>query len=97
MEATNKIILKGLKKKLGVAKAKWTDVLPEVIWSYHTTEQSTTKETLFKELVSKLEPKWIGPYRVKEVVGKGAYRLETLDGGVIPRTWNVANLHFYYS
>jgi len=46
-EATNKVNLQGLKKKLGAAKAKWVDILPKVVWSYHTTMQSMTKETPF--------------------------------------------------
>jgi len=37
---------------------------------------------------NKLAPKWTGPYHVKEVLGEGAYKLETLDGKEIPRTWN---------
>ncbi|XP_016165137.1 uncharacterized protein K02A2.6-like [Arachis ipaensis] len=40
----------------------------------------------------KLVTNWEGPYRVKEVVGNGAYKLERLDGKEVPRTWNVANL-----
>jgi len=35
---------------------------------------------------NKLAPHWIGPYRICEVVGRAAYHLETLDGGVIPQT-----------
>jgi len=46
-EATNKVILQGLKKKVGKAKVRWVEVLPEIIWSYHTIVQSTTKETPF--------------------------------------------------
>jgi len=49
------------------------------------------------QMDSKLAPKWIGPYRVKEVLGEGAYKLETLEGKEIPRTWNAANLRFYFS
>jgi len=49
------------------------------------------------QMDSKLAPKWIGPYRIKEVLGEGAYKLETLEGKEIPRTWNAANLHFYFS
>ena len=30
-------------------------------------------------------------------VENGAYRLETLDGGAIPRTWNATHLKFYFS
>ncbi|RDX83017.1 hypothetical protein CR513_36116, partial [Mucuna pruriens] len=41
---------------------------------------------------NKLMPKWEGPFRVKKEVGQGAYRLETLKGKEIPRTWNAASL-----
>ncbi|XP_068497487.1 uncharacterized protein [Phaseolus vulgaris] len=49
------------------------------------------------QLENKLSPKWTGPFRVTEVLGNGAYRLETLEGGAIPCTWNAANLKFYFS
>jgi len=49
------------------------------------------------ELVNKLSPKWTGPFRVTEVKGNGSYNLETLEGGPIPRSWNAANLKFYFS
>ena len=49
------------------------------------------------QLENKLSPKWTGPFRVTEALGNGAYRLETLEGGVIPRTWNATNLTFYFS
>lgn len=45
----------------------------------------------------KLGPNWDGPYRIHTEVGKGGYRLEELNGRPIPRTWNAANLRFYYS
>jgi len=45
---------------------------------------------------NKLAPKWTGPYHVKEIVRGGAYKLETLDGKKISRTWNASNLHFYF-
>jgi len=38
------------------------------------------------QLENKLSPKWTRPFRVVEVLGNGAYRLETLEGGPIPRT-----------
>ncbi|XP_072087264.1 uncharacterized protein [Arachis hypogaea] len=37
----------------------------------------------------KLAATWDGPYRICEVVGKGAYKLERLDGNKISSTWNV--------
>ena len=36
------------------------------------------------QLENKLSPKWTSPFRVTEVLGNGAYRLETLEGGAIP-------------
>ncbi|XP_072094087.1 uncharacterized protein [Arachis hypogaea] len=44
-----------------------------------------------------LAANWEGPYRVTEVIGKGAYRLQTLEGKVLPNTWNVSSLKLYYS
>ena len=44
----------------------------------------------------KLGPKWEGPYRVKQVKGKGSYELEHLDGKPIPRTWHATNLKKFY-
>ena len=49
------------------------------------------------ELENKLSPKWTGPFRVIEAKGNGSYKLETLEGGPIPRSWNAANLKFYFS
>jgi len=47
------------------------------------------------QLENKLSPKWIDPFRVTKALGNGAYRLETLEGGAIPHTWNATNLKFY--
>ena len=33
----------------------------------------------------------------EEARGNGSYKLETLEGGPIPRTWNAVNLKFYFS
>jgi len=49
------------------------------------------------ELENKLSPKWTGPFRVIQAKGNGSYKLETLEGGPIPRSWNAANLKFYFS
>uniref|UniRef100_A0A151UDD1 Integrase catalytic domain-containing protein n=1 Tax=Cajanus cajan TaxID=3821 RepID=A0A151UDD1_CAJCA len=46
-EAANKVILTELKKRLGSAKGAWAEELPEVLWAYQCTPQSTTKETPF--------------------------------------------------
>ncbi|XP_057730408.1 uncharacterized protein LOC130945718 [Arachis stenosperma] len=178
VESANKIILLGLKKRLDNKKGAWADELASVLWSYRTTEQSSTKETPFrltygldavipveigepsprlllkgveeavekdlidevremahltetalkqrialryntKVLKRKFEPNdlvlrrndigpptpgagklaanWEGPYRIKEAMGKGAFKLERLNGKEVPRTWNANNLRRFYS
>nr|KYP73559.1 Transposon Ty3-I Gag-Pol polyprotein [Cajanus cajan] len=47
-EAANKVILTELKKRLGAAKGAWVEELPEVLWAYRCTPQSTTKEPPFR-------------------------------------------------
>nr|KYP51604.1 hypothetical protein KK1_026488 [Cajanus cajan] len=42
------VILTELKKRLGSAKGAWAEELPEVLWAYRCTPQSTTKETPFR-------------------------------------------------
>nr|GEZ68202.1 reverse transcriptase domain-containing protein [Tanacetum cinerariifolium] len=44
----------------------------------------------------KLGPKWEGPYEVTEALGDGAYKLRSMDGTILPRTWNIANLKRRY-
>ncbi|XP_015969769.1 uncharacterized protein LOC107493196 [Arachis duranensis] len=178
VESANKIILLGLKKRLDNKKGAWADELASVLWSYRTTEQSSTKETPFrltygsdavipveigepsprlllkgveetveKDLLDetremahlaeaalkqrmalrynakalkrgfeendlvlrrndigpstpgegKLAANWEGPYRIKEVIGRGAYKLERLNSKEVPRTWNADNLRRFYS
>lgn len=46
-EATNKVIVDGLKKRLDEAKGKWMDKLPHVLWAYRTTLRRSTSETPF--------------------------------------------------
>ncbi|XP_057432313.1 uncharacterized protein LOC130725074 [Lotus japonicus] len=47
-ESANKVILRGLKRRLSEAKGAWLDEFPVVIWSYDTTPHSTTRETPFR-------------------------------------------------
>jgi len=56
-------------------------------------EKARTREATLKRRV---ETKFFTRVSRREF-WKGAYCLETLDGGSLPRTWNVANLQFYYS
>jgi len=173
-------LLRGLKRRLERAKGTWAEEVPRIVWAYHTTPYSTTRETPFSlvygsdamipveiqessprfqnfvaeesneerkvnldlldevreearikvetlkrrveykhnsklkprqfqvtnlmmrktypyQLENKLSPKWIGSFRVTEALGNGAYKLETLEGGTIPRTWNATNLKFYFN
>lgn len=45
----------------------------------------------------KMAPNWEGPYQVKSVSGQGSYRLQTLGGVEIPRSWHASNLKIYYT
>ena len=49
------------------------------------------------QLENKLSPKWTGLFLMTEALRNRAYRLKTLEGGAIPRTWNATNLKFYFS
>jgi len=178
--SANRILLRGLKRRLEKAKGAWAEEVQRIVWAFHTTPQSSTMETLFNlvygldamipveiheswprfqsfvgeesneerrvnldlldeareearikgeavkrrvehqysfkvkprqfqvadllmrkahpyELENKLSPKWTGPFRVTEAKGNGSYKLETLEGGPIPRSWNATNLKFYFS
>ena len=180
LDSANRVLLRGLKRRLEKAKGSWAEEVPRIVWSYHTTEQSGTHETPFSlvygcdamipveiqesspgfqnfvaddsneerrmnldlldevreearvkaeavkrrverkynskikprnfrdgdlvmrkahqyERENKLSPKWTGPFRITEALVNDAYRLETLEGGAIPRTWNTTHLKFYYS
>ena len=46
-EAVNKVIVRGLKKRLDDAKGKWVEELPYVLWTYRTTPRRSTGETPF--------------------------------------------------
>ncbi|XP_072089167.1 uncharacterized protein [Arachis hypogaea] len=48
VESANKIIVKGLKKRLDEAKGLWAEELGSVLWSYRTTPQTSTGETPFR-------------------------------------------------
>ena len=46
--------------------------------------------------IGKLDPKWEGPFRVVKSCHNGAYKLETLDGDPVPRSWNIIHLKKFY-
>ena len=47
VEAVNKVIVSGLKKRLDNAKGKWVEELSHVLWTYWTTPRRSTRETPF--------------------------------------------------
>jgi len=47
IEAVNKVIVSGLKRRLDDAKGKWVEELPHVLWTYQTTPHRSTEETPF--------------------------------------------------
>lgn len=46
-KAINKVIVIRLKKRLDIAKGRWVDELPYVLWTYRTTPWRSTRETPF--------------------------------------------------
>ncbi|GKB97670.1 hypothetical protein Tco_0983807 [Tanacetum coccineum] len=57
---------------------------------YQNNEASRAKDG------GKLGPKWEGPYKDTEALGKGAYKLRDRSGNILSRTWNVCNLKKCY-
>ncbi|PNX98275.1 gag-pol polyprotein [Trifolium pratense] len=47
-ESANRVILRGLKRRLVEGKNKWVEELWSVLWAYRTTPHSTTGETPFR-------------------------------------------------
>jgi len=47
-EAANKVILSELKKRLSQLKGLWAEEIPSILWGYHCTPQSSTKETPYR-------------------------------------------------
>lgn len=48
IEAANKIIFDGIKKRLEDGKGLWAEELPYVLWAYRTTPRSSTGETPYR-------------------------------------------------
>ena len=47
VESANRVLLRGLKRRLEKAKGTWAEEVPRIVWAYHTTPHSTTRETPF--------------------------------------------------
>ncbi|XP_074347263.1 uncharacterized protein LOC141686105 [Apium graveolens] len=48
IEAANKVIFRGIKKRLGESKGRWAEELPWILWAYRTTPRTSTGETPFR-------------------------------------------------
>jgi len=46
---------------------------------------------------NKLSPQWECPYVVSQVLRPGAYRLSTEDGHAVQKSWNIDQLHRFYT
>jgi hypothetical protein len=44
-EASNKVVLAGLKRRLEAAKGRWAEELPSVLWAFRTTPRRSTGES----------------------------------------------------
>ena len=49
-----------------------------------------------KQYSGKLSSKWKGPYYIHEIIGKGAYKLRTLNGKVLKSSHNIKHLKKYF-
>jgi len=47
VELANRELLRGLNRRLEKENITWSEEVPIILWAYHTTPQSTTKETPF--------------------------------------------------
>ena len=48
VEVTNRILLRGIEKRLKESKNRWPEELPNVLWAYRTSPRTSTGETPFK-------------------------------------------------
>ncbi|XP_072066708.1 uncharacterized protein [Arachis hypogaea] len=56
-----------------------------------------TEEARKPQAHGKLAANWEGLFRIRKVLDKGAYQLETLARDLIPGNWNVSSLRKYQS
>ena len=44
----------------------------------------------------KLGPNWEGPYIVSHIIRSGNYELQTVEGKILPHSWNAEHLKRFY-
>nr|XP_025676365.1 uncharacterized protein K02A2.6-like [Arachis hypogaea] len=91
VETGNKVILKGLKKRLKGKKGSWADVLASVLWFYRTSSQSSTGETPFRLTygVNAVIPVEIGEPSPRLLLGGGN---EAVEKDLVDETRQMAHL-----
>ncbi|XP_015944826.3 uncharacterized protein LOC107469959 [Arachis duranensis] len=91
VEAANKVILQGLKKRLNHKIGAWADELASVLWSYRTTQQSSTGETPFRLIygVDAIIPVEIGELSPQLILGGVE---EAMKKDLVDKAREVANL-----
>nr|GEU47033.1 reverse transcriptase domain-containing protein [Tanacetum cinerariifolium] len=72
------------------------DLLKERRERVATYEAKANNDASHAVAGGKLGPKWEGPYEVTEALGDGAYKLRSMDGTILSRTWNISNLKRCY-
>ncbi|RDX76975.1 Tf2-8, partial [Mucuna pruriens] len=98
-EAANKVILRGLRRRLEEAKGRWADELPQVLWSYHPTPHSTTNKTPFcltfgTEAMIPVEIREPSPRTALFEPGKNEEELRAnLD--MLQEVWEIAHVREY--
>nr|GFC00910.1 reverse transcriptase domain-containing protein [Tanacetum cinerariifolium] len=104
----NRSLGEGIKARLGEGNKKWVEELPHVFWAHRTMIKSSHGDTPFfltygTEAFIPAEIKMPtyrttaeGPYKVTDALGNGAYKLRSMDGTMLPGTWNVTNLKRCY-
>ncbi|XP_070036389.1 uncharacterized protein [Nicotiana tomentosiformis] len=43
----------------------------------------------------KLGTNWDDPYKITTTASKGSFKLETMEGKLLPNNWNIANLKYF--
>nr|GEV39418.1 hypothetical protein [Tanacetum cinerariifolium] len=89
VEKANQSLIEGIKYRLAV-------IPTEIGMPMYRTTAVDANDASHAVAGGKLGPKWEGLYEVTEALGDGAYKLRSMDGTILPRTWNIANLKRCY-
>nr|GEX29193.1 reverse transcriptase domain-containing protein [Tanacetum cinerariifolium] len=110
VKRANRSLWEGIKARLWEGNKNWVEELPHVQVKDDEILQLRVRSVAFQPgdfiyrsndashaaAGGKLGPKWEGPYEVTDALGNGAYKLRSMEGTMLPRTWNVANLKRCY-